>query len=52
MTDPMGTWTDRMQELSEELPAETCHRFVRDVYEAAQDDLDEQRAEADFAREE
>ncbi|SCD74899.1 hypothetical protein GA0115240_122310 [Streptomyces sp. DvalAA-14] len=52
MSDPIPDWTDRMRDLTEDLNPETCDRFVRDLYEAAQNDLDEQRAKADFDREE
>ncbi|MFI5757749.1 hypothetical protein [Streptomyces sp. NPDC051569] len=52
MSDPIDTWTHRLQDLTSELNPDRAHRFVEDVYRAAQADLDEKRAEAEFEREE
>ncbi|MFJ4923522.1 hypothetical protein [Streptomyces sp. NPDC088725] len=52
MSDPRETWTSRLRDLSDEVPPENAERFVNDLYAAAQADLDEQRAQADFEREE
>jgi hypothetical protein len=52
MSDPMGNWTDRLQDLNTETNPDAADEFVHDLYMAAQEDLDEQRAKADFDREE
>ncbi|WP_180929776.1 hypothetical protein [Streptomyces sp. AJS327] len=45
-------WTARLRALAPELDEPTAHGFVRQVYDAARSDLDEEALEADFEREE
>jgi hypothetical protein len=56
MSDPLGPWTEHLRDLTDksnpDAADDTAARFVHDLYAAAQQDLDEQRAEADFEREE
>ncbi|MBG7699256.1 hypothetical protein HCJ76_14490 [Streptomyces sp. MC1] len=48
----MDEWVDSVQRLSEESDAKTAKNVVADIYRAAQDELDAQRAQAEFEREE
>ncbi|MBB0242752.1 hypothetical protein [Streptomyces alkaliphilus] len=48
----IDSWTARLMELAGALDRETARGFVHDVYRGAQSDLDSERAEADFEREE
>ncbi|MER6345241.1 hypothetical protein ACWC10_15210 [Streptomyces sp. NPDC001595] len=50
--DPLAPWTDRLLRLGPGIPPEDARRFVHDLYTRAQADSDEERAEADFEREE
>lgn len=53
MSDPLGSWTEHLKDLTNTRTTDDAEaQFVRDLYVAAQDDLDEQRAEADDQREE
>ncbi|WP_218839485.1 hypothetical protein, partial [Streptomyces albidoflavus] len=52
MSDPMETWTDRLRDTAPELEENRARSFVHDLYTAAQNDLGEEEAEADFEREE
>jgi hypothetical protein len=45
-------WTTRLLTLAPGLGESTAHDFVREVYEGACRDLDAERSEADFEREE
>ncbi|MEV5172413.1 hypothetical protein AB0L10_15300 [Streptomyces flaveolus] len=48
----MDEWVDSVQRLSEESDAQSAKNVVADIYRAAQDELDAQRAQAEFEREE
>ncbi|MET7434745.1 MULTISPECIES: hypothetical protein [Streptomyces] len=48
----MDEWVDSVQRLSEESDAKSAKNVVADIYRAAQDELDAQRAQAEFEREE
>jgi hypothetical protein len=50
--DPLVLWTDRLLRLGPGIPPEDARAFVHDLYARAQADRDEERAEADFEREE
>ncbi|MBO1335717.1 hypothetical protein [Streptomyces sp. VRA16 Mangrove soil] len=50
--DPYDAWTRRLLSLSPDLSRDSARQFVHDLYAHAQSDLDDQRAEADFEREE
>ncbi|MEO3764181.1 hypothetical protein [Streptomyces sp. B5E4] len=50
--DPHGEWTSRLLSLGPGIPPAAAREFVHDLYVHAQSDLDEERAEADFEREE
>ncbi len=50
--DPLAAWTERLLGLGAGISAEDARSFVRDLYTHAQADLDEERAEAEAAREE
>ncbi|MFD7671891.1 MULTISPECIES: hypothetical protein [Streptomyces] len=50
--DPLATWTDRLLRLGAGIAPEDARKFVHDLYAQAQSDLDSERAEADFEREE
>jgi hypothetical protein len=53
MSDPLGPWTEHLKDMTNNRATDDAEaRFVRDLYVAAQQDLDEQRAEADDRREE
>lgn len=52
MSEPFDTWTDRLQDLGTDVDAEKAEGFVQELYRAAQVDLDQERAQADFEREE
>ncbi|TXS71540.1 hypothetical protein EAO69_22385 [Streptomyces sp. me109] len=52
MTEPSEKWVDRLKELTGEPPGEKAEKFVHDLYTTAQKDLDAQRAQAEFEREE
>ncbi len=48
----MDEWVDSVQRLSGESDAQSAKNVVADIYRAAQDELDAQRAQAEFEREE
>ncbi|MFF5504803.1 hypothetical protein ACF1E9_13825 [Streptomyces roseolus] len=50
--DPHAAWTERLLSLGSGIPPVEARAFVRDLYIHAQADLDEERAEAEAAREE
>jgi hypothetical protein len=50
--DPLGPWTDRLVRLDPGISPQDARGFVHDLYVRAQADRDEERAEADFEREE
>lgn len=50
--DPHGVWTGRLLRLGVGISPEDARNFVHDLYAQAQSDLDDERAEADFEREE
>ncbi|CAM5416318.1 hypothetical protein [Streptomyces tanashiensis] len=50
--DPLGYWTSRLLRIGVGILPEDARRFVHDLYAKAQADLDAERAEADFEREE
>ncbi|GHJ92396.1 MULTISPECIES: hypothetical protein [Streptomyces] len=50
--DPLAAWTARLLGLGTGISPEDADAFVRDLYAHAQSDLDEERAEADYVREE
>ncbi|MER8041105.1 hypothetical protein ACFCZV_16360 [Streptomyces hydrogenans] len=50
--DPLAAWTARLLGLGTGISPEDARGFVHDLYAHAQSVLDEERAEADFAREE
>ncbi|WBB58800.1 hypothetical protein O7599_24720 [Streptomyces sp. WMMC500] len=45
-------WTRRLLSLHPEIPPDAASLFVADLYAQAQADLDAERAEVDFQREE
>lgn len=45
-------WADRVQDLSGAPDSQAARRMVSDIYRSAQDELDAQRAQAEFEREE
>ncbi|MEU2660086.1 hypothetical protein ABZ615_32800 [Streptomyces sp. NPDC007325] len=51
-TDPLAGWTARLLRLGPGISQDDARAFVHDLYAHAQSTLDEERAEADFAREE
>ncbi|MFF2777322.1 hypothetical protein ACFVU3_20720 [Streptomyces sp. NPDC058052] len=51
-SDPLAAWTGRLLTLGAGISPEDARAFVQDLYAHAQSELDEKRAEADFAREE
>ncbi|MGW4376798.1 hypothetical protein ACWEJ7_24430 [Streptomyces albidoflavus] len=52
MSDPIETWTDRLRDTAPGLEEKRARAFVHDLYNAAQNDLGEEVAEADFERDE
>ncbi|GAA3942061.1 hypothetical protein GCM10022244_57470 [Streptomyces gulbargensis] len=50
--DPFGPWTERLLGLADGISREDARQFVHDLYTHAQSDLDQERAEADFERDE
>ncbi|MER5202581.1 hypothetical protein [Streptomyces sp. NPDC002825] len=50
--DPLGPWTGRLLRLGPGISPEAARSFVHDLYAQAQSDRDDERAEADFQREE
>ncbi|MFH8837085.1 hypothetical protein [Streptomyces sp. NPDC017868] len=50
--DPLGSWTGRLLRLGVGISPDDARKFVHDLYARAQADLDAERAEADFEREE
>ncbi|MEU6112261.1 hypothetical protein ABZ853_28135 [Streptomyces albidoflavus] len=52
MSDPIEIWTDRLRDTAPGLEENRARSFVHDLYTAAQNDLGEEEAEADFEREE
>jgi hypothetical protein len=52
MNEPYDTWVERLWDVAEKGDDERAKKFVRELYEAAQEDLDKKRREAEFEREE
>ncbi|MBY8881063.1 hypothetical protein [Actinacidiphila acidipaludis] len=52
MTESADDWVERVRSLSEKASQQEAESLVRDVYESAQKELDAQRAEAEYEREE
>ncbi|CAM5399608.1 hypothetical protein SDIAM103S_02329 [Streptomyces diastaticus subsp. diastaticus] len=52
MSDPIDTWTDRLRDTAPGIEENRARAFVHDLYTAAQNDLGEEVAEADYEREE
>ncbi|MFD4002949.1 hypothetical protein [Streptomyces rubiginosohelvolus] len=52
--DPLAPWTDRLLRLGDgdAVAPEAARSFVHDLYVRAQADIDKERAEAEFEREE
>ncbi|MFB7481129.1 hypothetical protein ACFUEM_22575 [Streptomyces anulatus] len=50
--DPLAPWTDRLLRLGPGIAPEEARRYVHDLYVQAQADIDKERAEAEFEREE
>ncbi|MET8937857.1 hypothetical protein ABZX28_12725 [Streptomyces rubiginosohelvolus] len=50
--DPLAPWTDRLLRLCDGVAPEAARSFVHDLYVRAQADIDKERAEAEFEREE
>ncbi|MER5951725.1 hypothetical protein ABT127_37375 [Streptomyces sp. NPDC001904] len=50
--DPHREWTQRLTSLGPDIPADKARKFVHELYDHAQADLDDERAEAEFEREE
>ncbi|MCZ0982778.1 hypothetical protein O1L60_38285 [Streptomyces diastatochromogenes] len=50
--DPLGSWTGRLLRLGVGISPDEARKFVHALYAQAQADLDAERAEADFEREE
>ncbi|WP_282694587.1 hypothetical protein [Streptomyces sp. CC208A] len=50
--DPLAAWTERLLRLGDGISQEDARAFVHELYTHAQSDLDAERAEADFEREE
>ncbi|MFK0211004.1 MULTISPECIES: hypothetical protein [unclassified Streptomyces] len=50
--DPLGYWTGRLLRLGVGISPEEARKFVHELYAKARSDLDAERAEADFEREE
>ncbi|MFD4371179.1 hypothetical protein [Streptomyces sp. NPDC058486] len=51
-SDPLAVWTGRLLRLGPGISPDDARAFVHDLYAHAQSDLDAERAEADFVREE
>lgn len=51
-TDPLAAWTARLLRLGPGISQEDARAFVHDLYAHARSTLDEERAEAEFVREE
>ena len=52
MTEFADNWVERVRNLPEKPSQQEAEALIRDVYESAQKDLDDQRAQAEFEREE
>jgi hypothetical protein len=52
MTESADAWVERARDLPEVRSQEETEALVRKVYESAQKDLDDQRAQAEYEREE
>ncbi len=50
--DPLAPWTDRLLRLGDGIAPEAARSFAHDLYAQAQADIDKERAEAEFEREE
>ncbi|MET8883990.1 hypothetical protein [Streptomyces rubiginosohelvolus] len=50
--DPLAPWTGRLLRLGDGVAPEDARSFVHDLYVRAQADIDKERAEAEFEREE
>jgi len=50
--DPHREWTQRLTTLGQDIPTDKARQFVHDLYDHAQSDLDDERNEAEFEREE
>ena len=52
MIESADAWAERVRDLPEIPSQEEAEALVRKVYESAQNDLDDQRAQAEYEREE
>ncbi|MFD8425521.1 hypothetical protein [Streptomyces sp. NPDC059466] len=52
MTEPPDRWVDRLKDLTGDSSGKKAEEFVHDLYTAAQNELDAQRAQAEYEREE
>lgn len=52
MSESPDFWVERLKDLSREPSEEQAKAFVDELYSAAQEDLDTQRAQAEYEREE
>ncbi|MGW1893267.1 hypothetical protein ACWCP6_23930 [Streptomyces sp. NPDC002004] len=52
MTESLDSWATRLKDLNPDADDEKARKFVRELYQAAQKDLDAQRAQAEAEREE
>jgi hypothetical protein len=52
MNESADAWVERVRDLPELPSQEEAEALVRKVYESAQKDLDDQRAQAEYEREE
>ncbi|NLU68337.1 hypothetical protein [Streptomyces sp. HNM0574] len=52
MSDPLARWVERLLALSDGIDRAEAEKFVRELYAAAQSDLDADKAESEFQREE
>ena len=52
MKESADTWVERVRSLPAKPSREEAEALIHDVYESAQKDLDDQRAQAEFEREE
>lgn len=52
MTEPADVWVNRLKDLTGDSSGKQAEEFVHDLYAAAQKELDAQRAQAEYEREE
>jgi hypothetical protein len=52
MSEPYDTWVERLQDVADKGDEERAKKFVRELYDTAQEDLDNERRQAEFEREE